>query len=68
MLMKRPKHRVFDYTPRFYKPEHDEINKKRKKINFNNVRKVQRKRRSPVIWLILVVLLFYLYLKLSGSV
>lgn len=68
MLMKRPKHRVFDYTPRFYKPEHDEINKKRKKMNFNSVKNFQRKKRIPVIWLVLVVLLIYLYLKLSGSV
>ena len=68
MLMKRPKHRVFDYTPRFYKSEHDEINKKRRKINFNSVTNYQRKKRSPLIWLVVVVLLIYLYLKLSGSV
>ena len=33
MLMKRPRHRVFDYPPRFYKPEEDE--KERKKDDWD---------------------------------
>jgi len=24
MLMKKPRHRIFDYPPRFYKPEEDD--------------------------------------------
>ena len=67
MLMKKPRHRVFDYTPRFYKPERDELNKKRKRIKFNSVRKYQKRKKSTVIWLVLIILILYIYLKLSGG-
>lgn len=67
MLMKKPRHRVFDYTPRFYKPERDELNKKRKRIKFNSVRKYQRRKKSTVIWFVLIILILYIYLKLSSG-
>ena len=68
MLMKKPAHRVFDYIPRFYKPERDELNKKRKRIKFNSVRKYQKHKKSTVIWLVLIILILYIYLKLSGGI
>jgi len=66
--MKKPRHRVFDYTPRFYKQERDELNKKRKRIKFNSVRKYQRRKKSTVIWFVLIILILYIYLKLSGGI
>jgi len=66
MLVKRPKHRVFDYPPRFYKPTKDELNKKRRKVQFNSVRKFQRRKKNTVVWAVFVLLVIYIYLKLSG--
>lgn len=66
MFMKRPAHRVFDYPPRFYKPENDETEKRKKKLGFARKIKAQRRRKSPMIWIILAIIVIFIYLKLSG--
>ncbi len=65
MLMKKPRHRIFDYTPRFYDPGTDPAVKKKRRLGFSKKRKYNNKRKSPVIWLVLVLLLVYLILKLQ---
>lgn len=67
MFMKRPTNRIFDYPPRFYKPEEDERERKKRKLGFS--RKVttnRRKTRSPLIWIILLILIILAYIKLNG--
>ncbi len=66
MFFKKTPHRVFDYTPRFYKPEEDEDVKRKRKLGFRRQMKINRKKRSPVIWLLLVIAAAFIYLKLSG--
>jgi hypothetical protein len=66
--MKRPKHRVFDYPPRFYKPEEDERERKKRRLGFSRQRKFGTRKRNPLIWLVLLILIVYIYLKLSGVV
>lgn len=67
MFMKRPAHRVFDYPPRFYKPEEDERERKKRKLGFSRkVRTSRRKTRSPLIWIILLIIIILAYLKLKG--
>ena len=68
MFMKKPRHRVFDYPPRFYKPEEDEKERKKRRLGFSRQRKFQSKKRNPLIWLVLLILIVYIYLKLSGVV
>jgi len=68
MFIKRPRHRIFDYTPRFYKPEEDSTEKRKKKLGFKRQLKSGRKKRNPIIWGIFVLAAIYIYLKLSGSV
>ena len=34
MFFKKPSHRIFDYTPQFYKPEEDEKGKEKKETRF----------------------------------
>lgn len=65
MLMKRPKHRVFDYPPRFYKPEEDEQEKKKRKLGFSRQRKFKPRKRSPIIWIILFLMVIYIIIKFS---
>ncbi len=68
MFVKKPKHRIFDYTPRFYKPEDDEKEKRKKKLGFSRQLKTNRKKRSPAMWLLLTVVAIFVYLKLSGMI
>ncbi len=68
MFMKKPSHRIFDYPPRFYEPETDEKEKRKKKLGFRYQRKRIRKKKNPVIWGIYVIAVVYLYLKFSGLV
>ncbi len=65
MLMKRPKHRVFDYPPRFYKPEEDEKERKKRKLGFSRLRTFKPRKRSPIFWLLLIIVIIYLILKLN---
>jgi hypothetical protein len=65
MFMKKPKQRTFDYTPRFYAPEKDEMERKKRKLGFSRkLHTKRRKTRSPLIWIILLIILIIIYLKL----
>ncbi len=66
MLMKKPLHRVFDYTPRYYKPELDSKEKEKRKLGFSKHLKVKRKKRSPIIWIIFILVIIYVILKLNN--
>ncbi len=64
MFMRRPQHRKFDYTPRFYKPELDEEERRKRKLGFRNSRtSFRRKTRSPLIWLILIILIILILVR-----
>lgn len=66
MFFKKPRHKTFDYTPRFYKPEEDKNERRKKKLGFRRQIKVQRRKKSPLIWVLLVIIVIYIYLKLTG--
>ncbi|AFH49283.1 Hypothetical protein IALB_1575 [Ignavibacterium album JCM 16511] len=64
MFMKRPQYRRFDYTPRFYKPELDEEERRKRKLGFRNARSTtRRKTQSPLMWLILIIILIFILIK-----
>ncbi|MCH7826610.1 MAG: hypothetical protein IIC75_01335 [Bacteroidetes bacterium] len=65
-FMKSPRHRIFDYTPQFYKPEKDEAERKKKKLAFTRQLKTIRKRkRSPIIWIVLGIIILLVYLRMQ---
>ncbi len=73
MLKKKlPKHKNFEYIPQFYDPEKDEelkeLERRKRKLGFRDVSRAKRHKRSPLLYLILIGLLIYIYLKLSGSI
>ena len=68
MLMKKPSHRVFDYTPRHYKPEDDKAERRKRRLGFSRQRKVKSRQKSPIVFLVIIAIIIYLVLKLSGSV
>ena len=67
MLMKKPRHRVFDYPTRFYNPEEDPVEKRKQKLGFRTYRKFTHKRRSPIIWIIFILAVIFIIIKLSGK-
>lgn len=68
MLMKKPRHRIFDYTPRFYKPEEDEKERLKRRLGFSRQRKFKPKKRSTIIWIVLSFIVLYLIIKFSRVV
>jgi hypothetical protein len=72
MFFKRPQHLRFEYIPRYYKPEEDEELKRKERIKgqlkFQRITISERKKRSLIWWLIVVGLIFYVYLILSGLI
>jgi len=68
MFFKKTPHRVFEYPPQFYKPEDDKDEKLKRKLGFRRQMKMNRKKKSPMIWLLLVIIAVYIYLKLTGMV
>lgn len=66
MFMKKPGHRVFDYTPRYYVPEADEKERKKRKLGFSKQVKFKKKTRSPFIWILLAIVVYWIITKLSG--
>jgi hypothetical protein len=69
MFMKRPSYRSFDYIPRYYKPEEDEENRRRWRLNvkFRSQRKMGRK-RPVILYLGILALAIYMYLALAGVI
>jgi hypothetical protein len=66
MFFKKTSHRIFDYTPRFYKPEDDLDEKRKRKLGFRRQLTINRKKRNPFIWVILIIIAIFIYLKLIG--
>lgn len=73
MFMKKPRHRVFDYTPQYYDPETDEELKekerRKRRLGFRSAKTRHKiKTRNPLYYILLFALLLYLYLVLSGTI
>ncbi len=71
MFFRRPNHKIFDYTPRFYDPDKDEelkkLERRKQKLGFRNSRSRQKMRiKSPIYYLVLLVILVFIYLKFTG--
>ena len=66
MFFRKPRYRRFEYEPRFYNPEEDRTEQLKKRLRQERSRS-RRKRKSPIVWGVLMIVLFYLYLYLSGT-
>ena len=58
MFMRKPQHKTFDYTPRYYDPSKDEEARRRRRIRFE--RNTRRGSHRPMIILIAIFILAYL--------
>jgi len=64
--MKKTKNKVFEYQPRFYKPEEDEVERRKRKLKFRSNQSLRKKSRSPIIWIVIIGIVIFVYLKLIG--
>ena len=67
MFMKKPRHRVFDYPPRFYKPDEDPQEKLKKRLGFQSYRKFKQRKKSPIIWIVFIIAVIFIIIKLSAK-
>jgi hypothetical protein len=66
MFMKKPRHRIFDYTPRFYNPDTDPVERKKRQLGFRSTRKHISRRKSPVLWILLIIVIVFILIKLQN--
>jgi hypothetical protein len=68
MFMKRPQYRKFDYQPRFYKPELDEGEKRKRRLGFrSNIRK-RSNTKIPWPYIIMLAIILFIFLKYNGYI
>lgn len=68
MFFKKPRHRVFDYPPRFYDPSKDENERRKRKLKFSSNRSIKSKKKSPIIWIAIIAMILYLLIKFGSGV
>ena len=64
--MRKPKYRKFEYQPRYYNPEKDDREKRKKRLKFRYVRSTKPRRTNQLIYLVIFLFALYVYLKLAG--
>lgn len=65
MLMRKPKNKKFEYEPRYYKPEKDEEERRKRRLNFRTGLK-SSKGKSTIYYLTFVLILIYIIIKIGG--
>ncbi len=67
MFFKRTQNRRFDHIPRFYNPEDDVQEKRKKKLKFRVDASIKKKSKIPVMPLLLLAIIIYFFIKLNGA-
>lgn len=65
MFLNKPTNKKFNYQPRFYIPEKDDKERKKRKLGFRNHRSTRKKGKSSLYWIIFFAIIAYLYLHLK---
>lgn len=68
MLLKKPQNKKFEYLPRYYKPDEDKEEKRKKKLGFRKSRKALKRGRSTIYWLVLIIIILFIYLRFTGKI
>ncbi len=66
MFIKKPKHRTFEYQPRHYKPEQDPEERRKRKLGFKSSRTKVSSKKSPFVFIVMLIIIVYLLLKYQG--
>lgn len=66
MFIKRPKNKRFEYIPRFYVPERDEEERRKRKLGFRQFRKFNKKGTNNIIfWALAILLIIWFIVKFN---
>lgn len=65
MFLKKPNHRIFDYQPRFYNPNKDVDEKRKRRLKFRSTFKSNRRKRSPLVFVLLLLIVVYFVMKFA---
>ena len=66
--VKKPSNKIFDYQPRFYDPEKDPVEQRKRKLGFRKSQNIRKKNKSPFLWLVIFLIIAFVYLKLTGFI
>jgi hypothetical protein len=68
LFMKRQKPKTFDYIPRYYNPDKDPEEIRKRKLGFRSANSSKRisQKKSPIIYIVLFVMILYLFYKYSS--
>jgi ATP/ADP translocase len=67
MFFKKIQNRKFDHIPRFYNPDDDKEEKRKKKLKFRVDAGLKRKTKSPILFIVFLLVIIYFIVKLSGG-
>jgi len=65
-MFRKVKHRIFDYEPRFYKPDEDEQEKRKRKLGFRTAQRKVSRKKSPLMWVVMLMMILYIVAKWNG--
>ena len=66
--MKKPTYRKFDYEPRFYKPDKDPDERRKRRLGFRSNIKRQQSRKIPWPLIIMLAVILFMFLKFNGYI
>ncbi len=66
MFFKKIKPRNFDYKPRFYNPDKDEEETRKRKLGFRSNIKRSKRKGSLIYFLIIFIIVLYLFLRFAN--
>lgn len=65
MFMKKPKPKNFDYRPRYYNPDKDPEEIRKRKLGFKRSRKLGKRRSNLLLYFGILVVVLYFYLRFA---
>ncbi len=68
MFIKKAKHRVFDYQPRYYDPSKDENEKRKRKLGFRSNLRRSSNKKSLIMLIIMILFILYLLLTFNRAI
>ena len=68
MFIKKPSHRKFEYSPKYYKPELDEEEKRKRRLGFRSKFREKTSPKKPILFIGMFLIILYIFLKYNGHV
>ena len=68
MFIKKPSYRKFDYAPRYYKPEIDKEEKRKRRLGFKSNIRNKTSTKKQILYIGMFLIILYAFLKYNGLV